>query len=342
VDCGGLGLGFAEQLVYHDELSRARVPAPPGTGQLIAGPAVVRYGTEEQRRRWLPGLLRGDQIWAQGYSEPEAGSDLAAVRTTARRDGSEYVVSGQKIWTSQGQYADVFFTVVRTGSRAARHLGISYLLIDARSPGVTVRPLRDLTGGSAFAEIFFDEVRVPEANRIGPHDGGWPLVRTSLGHERAAGALHQAARYRRVLDELTRLLRERGELDRDDHGVRDRLIDFEVRLDVIRALAQRTIDGILRGDDPGARSSISRLVVTAFEQELHEFAVDALGPAGLLTREDRMSVEGSRWLTGFLRTRASTIGAGTAEMQRNAIAERILGLPRDPGMPAAAAAGGER
>ncbi|MFD4508127.1 acyl-CoA dehydrogenase family protein [Streptomyces sp. NPDC058457] len=328
---GGMDLPFAHQVVYQEELARARVPGPVGTGLGIAAPTIIKYGTDEQRRRWLPSMLRGDTVWAQGYSEPEAGSDLPGLRTTARRAGDTYVVNGQKVWTSHAARADVFFTLVRTGTRESRQRGITYLVVDAHAPGVDVRPLRDLTGGHLFAEVFFDEVRVPVADRVGEENGGWPLVRTSLGHERAAGAMNQAATYRRVLGELRQLLAERGALD--DADVRDRMADFEIRARIMHYNGQRTISDILTHGEPGPVSSVSRLHISQFEQDIHEFAVDVLGPAGLLGPGSEEAVQRGRWLYGFLRTRASTIGAGTAEIQRNTLAEQVLGLPRDPGMP---------
>ena len=328
---GGMELSFAHQVIYHEEAARARVPGPLGTGLNIAAPTIIKYATQEQKQRWLAPMLRGDTVWAQGYSEPEAGSDLPGLRTTARRDGDEYVVNGQKVWTSRASDADIFFTLVRTGTRDSRQKGITYLVIDARAPGVTVRPLRDLTGGQLFAEVFFDDVRVPVADRIGEENGGWALARTSLGHERAAGALNQAAMYRRVLTELESLARERGQLS--DPLVRDQFVDLEVRVRIMRYNAERTVRGILARGDAGATSSISRLLITAFEQDIHEFAVDLLGPAGLLGKSEPEAVQRSRWLAGFLRTRASTIGAGTREIQLNTVAEQVLGLPHDPGMP---------
>src|SRR6516164_6833921 len=282
---GGMELSFAHQVIYHEEAARARVPGPLGTGLNIAAPTIIKYGTQEQKQQWLAPMLRGDTVWAQGYSEPEAGSDLPSLRTTARREGDEYVVNGQKVWTS--------------------HAG--------------------------DAEVFFDDVRVPVANRIGEENDGWRLARTSLGHERAAGALNQAAMYRRVLTELEELARERGQLA--DPLVRDRFVDLEIRVRLIRYNAERTIGGILARGDAGAASSISRLLITAFEQDIHEFAVDLLGPAGLLGKSAPQAVQRSRWLVGFLRTRASTIGAGTTEIQLNTVAEQVLGLPHDPGMP---------
>jgi alkylation response protein AidB-like acyl-CoA dehydrogenase len=331
LEFGGMELPFAHQVIYHEEAARARVPGPLGTGLNIAAPTIIKYGTQEQKQRWLAPMLRGDTVWAQGYSEPEAGSDLPSLRTTARADGDEYVVNGQKVWTSHAGDADLFFALVRTGTRESRQHGITYLVIDAHAPGVQVRPLRDLTGGHLFAEVFFDDVRVPAANRIGEENGGWPLARTSLGHERAAGALNQAALYRRVLSELEELARERGQLA--DPLVRDRFVDLEIRVQLIRYNADATIGGILARGEAGAASSVSRLLITAFEQDIHEFAVDLLGPAGLLGKSAPQAVQRSRWLTGFLRTRASTIGAGTREIQLNTVAEQVLGLPHDPGLP---------
>ncbi|MFJ6894342.1 acyl-CoA dehydrogenase family protein [Streptomyces hokutonensis] len=331
---GGMDLSFARQVSYQEEYARARVPGPLGTGLGIAAPTLIKYGTPEQKERHLRPMLRGDLVWAQGYSEPEAGSDLPALRTTARREGEEYVVNGQKVWNSSADIADIFFTLVRTGPPDSRQDGISYLLIDAHAPGVTVRPLRDLTGDAHFCEIFFDDVRVPVANRIGEENAGWPLVRTSLGHERAAGAMNQAALYRRVLDELIELAQERGATA--DPLVRDRLADFEIRVRVMRLTGMRTIAEIMAKGEPGPASSTARLSIVTFEQELHEFAVDLLGPYGILDRRDPHAVQRGRWVWGFLRTRASSIGAGTAEIQRNTIAEQVLGLPRDPAMPTTA------
>jgi alkylation response protein AidB-like acyl-CoA dehydrogenase len=328
---GGMELPFAQQVIYQEEAARARIPGPLGTGLGIAAPTIIKYGTPEQKERWLRPMLRGDVVWAQGYSEPEAGSDLPSLRTTARRDGDEYVVRGQKVWTTHATYADVLFTLVRTGTQESRQHGITYLILDLHSPGVTVRPLRDLTGGAQFNEIFLDDVRVPVADRVGEENEGWPLVRTSLGHERAAGAMNQAAMYRRVVTELADLARELGTAA--DPVVRQRLADFEIRVRIMRYNAMRVISDILERGEPGPTSSISRLVITSFEQDLHEFAVDMLGAYSLLAVRDPLAVQRGRWTRGFLTTRASTIGAGTAEIQRNTVAEQVLKLPRDPGMP---------
>jgi alkylation response protein AidB-like acyl-CoA dehydrogenase len=325
---GGMELGFEQQVVYAEEAARARVPGVPGTGVGIAGPTIIRHGTEAQKARYLRPMLRADVIWAQGYSEPGAGSDLPALRTTAVRDGDRYVVNGQKVWSSSADLADILFTLARSGPPDSGRDGITYLLIDAHAPGVTVRPLRDMTGDAGFCEIFFDDVEVPVSDRIGDEHRGWEVARTSLGHERAAGSLTQARFYDRIVGELATLARQRGRAD--DPVVRQELAQLAITQRIMTMNAARTIATIARDGEPGPGSSTSRLFNTQFEQRLHEFAVDLLGADGILDRRDPHVPERGRWTRGFLRTRASTIGAGTAEIQRNTIGERVLGLPHEP------------
>lgn len=323
---GGMDLPFALQVAYHEVLGQSHIPQPPGSGVGLAGPTIYKHGTPEQRERYLRPMLRGDEIWAQGFSEPEAGSDLASLRTTARREGDRYIVNGQKVWNSYADQADMFFALVRTGQAGSK--GITYLLIEAASPGVTVRPLRDMTGHEVFCEIFFDDVVVPVSNRVGEENGGWSIARTTLGHERAAGALQQAAFYQQLLKDVVALASTSG---RDTGLTRLRLAQFWADAHVMRVMAMRTIADIAERGEPGATSSVSRLISTKFEQDLHEFALDLLGPDGLASAGAADSAQPGRWLYGFLRTRASTIGAGTAEIQRNIIAERILQMPRISG-----------
>jgi alkylation response protein AidB-like acyl-CoA dehydrogenase len=329
VEVGGMALDLRRQVIYSDELARARVPAPPGNGVGMCGPTIIKYGTPEQRERFLRPMLRSDEVWAQAFSEPGAGSDLQSLTTTAVRDGDEYVVNGQKVWNSVADQSDMAFTLVRTGTKESRQKGISYLLIDLSSPGVEVRPLRDITGGTAFCEIFFDDVRVPVSHRVGEEDGGWRITRTTLGHERAAGALKQAAFYRGVVDEIFALLRDRGVTA--DPVARDRLAAVEVQVRILQVNAMRIISRIGEFGEPGPIASVSRLLNALFEQQLHELTLELLGPDGMLDGAD--GVQGRRWSYGYLRTRASTIGAGTAEIQRNAVAEQVLGMPFDPAMP---------
>jgi alkylation response protein AidB-like acyl-CoA dehydrogenase len=330
-DVGGMDLPFTQQVIYQEEMAKARVPSHPGTGINMVGPTIIKYGTAEQRERYMRPLLRAEELWAQAFSEPEAGSDLPALRTTAVRDGDDYVVNGQKVWNTSADKADMFFTLVRTGTQDERQNAISYLLIDAHTPGVTVRPLRDMTGGAAFCEIFFDDVRVPVANRIGEENGGWRIARTTLGHERTAEALNQAAFYQRVLDELIALAQERGLMS--DPLVRDGFAQYAIKTRLMMVNAMRTVAAIITTGEPGPAASISRLYNSTFEKDLHVFATDLLGPYGALGRQDPNAVQRGRWVWGMLRTRASTIGAGTQEIQRNTIAEGVLQLPRDPAMP---------
>jgi alkylation response protein AidB-like acyl-CoA dehydrogenase len=326
---GGMELPFDLQVVYAEEIGRAKVPGALATGTFIAAPTIIRYGTDEQRARWLKPMLRGNTIWAQGFSEPDAGSDLPSLRTRAERDGDHYIVTGAKVWSSAADISDHIFALVRTGAQESRDRGITYLVIEADSPGITRIPIRDLTGMSHFAEWVFDGVRVPVSNRIGDENGGWPIARTSLGHERAANSLSGATMYRRVVNELIELARERGLTN--DPVIRQRLAWAETQVQLAFLGGARQIENIVRNGEPGAISSVSRLGFSLFEQRLHELAVDLLGPHGLLTPSDAHAVQRGRWTFGFLRTRASTIGAGTAEIQRNTAAERVLGLPSEPG-----------
>ncbi len=328
---GGMDLPFAKQVIYSEEAAKARIPSQLGTGYQICGPTIIKYATEEQKQRWLPGLLTSEHSWSQGFSEPEAGSDLPNLRTSAVRDGDYYVVNGQKLWSSSANFADRIFTLVRTGTPSEdqpKYWGISYLIIDANLPGITIRPVKEMTGGTDFSEIFFDNVRVPVADRIGEEHLGWGLVRTSLGHERAAGTLNQALNYRRIFSEVKALAKELGATN--DAYVRQQLADFEIRVRILYVTGARTIADITSKGEPGPASSISRLFVTSFEQDLHVFVVNMLGAYGMLARNDEHSIEKGRWVWGFLRTRASTIGAGTAEIQRNTVGERVLGLPHEP------------
>jgi alkylation response protein AidB-like acyl-CoA dehydrogenase len=324
---GGMDLPLADQVVYHEEFATVKRPPHPGPGISVVGPTIIKHGTDAQRERFLRPGLRGDIIWVQGFSEPEAGSDLPSLRTRAQRDGDHYVVSGQKIWITNARNADWLFALVRTGARESRQHGISYLLIDLSSPGVTVRPLRDMTGGSSFCEIFLDDVRVPVENLVGAENEGWKIARTSLGHERSTAGVAQGMRYRRIVDELHALAAELGRSS--DARVRQQLAAIEIDVRLIILNNTRTLSTVLAGSDPGPVSSIGRLMFTEFEKRLHELAVDLIGAPATLAPQDPHSVQRGRWVTGFLATRASTIGAGTAEIQRNTIAEQVLGLPRD-------------
>jgi alkylation response protein AidB-like acyl-CoA dehydrogenase len=324
---GGMELPVGQQIVYHEEMARARVPPHPSPNSFIVGAAILRHGTAAQRERFLRPMVRADELWCQGFSEPGAGSDLASLRTRAVRDGDAYVVTGQKLWTSRATDADWMFMLVRTGTPGQRQEGISYLLLDMRSPGLTVRPLRDMTGGAFFAEVFLDGVRVPLANRVGAENEGWRIARTSLGHERSTSRVALAVRYRRVVDELIALARTLGRAG--DPVMRQQLARIEIDVRILVLTFARVAAAVAGGDEPGPASSVSRLFLARFEQRLHELAAELSGAHGLLAATDAHAIERGRWTWGLLKTRASTIGAGTAEIQRTTIAEQLLGLPHE-------------
>lgn len=326
VEHGGLDLPPVLQAVYHEEMTRARAPRHPFPVGFIVGPTLVVHGTDDQRRQHLDDLLRARTVWCQGFSEPEAGSDLTSLRTRARRQDGRYVLDGQKVWTTRADEADWMFALVRTGGDGPG--GITYLLVPMDAPGITVRPLRDLTGAAHFSEVFFDGVEVPVGNVVGEEGGGWAIARTSLGHERATAFIAQEYRYRRIVTELAELAQARGRAG--DPRVRQQLARFASDVRILAALGQRNLAEVVASGAPGPQSSVSRLAGSLFEQRLHEAAVDLLGPHGQLGLDEREAPQRGRWVHGFLRTRASTIGAGTAEIQRNTIAEQVLGLPRDP------------
>jgi alkylation response protein AidB-like acyl-CoA dehydrogenase len=323
---GGMELPVDKLVPYYEELTLARVPAHPSPNSFIVGPTILAYGSEWQQERFLLPIVRGEELWCQGFSEPGAGSDLPSLLTRAEIDGNDYVVNGQKLWTSRAMVADWMFALVRTGDVASRQRGLTYLLIKLSSPGITVRPLRDMTGGAYFGEVFLDDVRVPVTQRVGDDNDGWGIARTSLGHERSTSRIAMVIRYRRVVAELIDLARERGLAT--DPVVRQRLADVVIGSKLLGMTFERIMASVLRGEEPGPASSVSRLFLATFEQRLHELALDLLGPAGMLAADDDRNPQGGRWTWGFLNTRASTIGAGTAEIQRNTIAERVLSLPR--------------
>jgi alkylation response protein AidB-like acyl-CoA dehydrogenase len=325
-NCYGMELSLEEQVVYHEEFAKVKRPPHPGGGIFVVGPTLIKHGTDEQREKYLRPGLSGEIIWAQGFSEPSSGSDLPSLRTRAVRDGDEYVVNGQKVWITNAFNADWLFTLVRTGTQESRQDGISYLLIPLNSPGVDVRPLRDMTGGSSFCEIYFDNVRVPVENRVGEENDGWRIARTSMGHERSTAGVAQSMKYRRIVSELHDLARELGRSA--DPRIRQQLARAEIDFQLIRLNNMRVLSQVLAGGEPGPVSSIGRLMLTEFEKRLHELAMEILGPASMLGPRDKNSIQKGRWVRGFLATRASTIGAGTAEIQRNTIAEQVLRLPR--------------
>lgn len=326
---GGLELSLEDQLDYYRMTTAAGMPPHPCQLSFIVAPVIIKYGTKAQQDRFLEPLLRADEFWCQGFSEPGAGSDLASLSTRAERNGDIYRVNGQKVWTTMADQADYMFALVRTGPAGRGSEGITYLLIPMTTPGITVRPLRDISGSNHFAEVFFDDVEVPVENVLGDEGDGWSIMRTSLGHERATAFLADEFKYRRTVDQVLDLLIDTG-LDQDPL-VRQEIARMEAGVRAIAANSARALKAVLRGEDPGGVASVNRLAKSEVEQHLHTLALRAAGPAALLGSRAPVAYDGGRWTYGYLKTRASTIGAGTAEIQRNTIAESVLGLPSHRG-----------
>jgi alkylation response protein AidB-like acyl-CoA dehydrogenase len=328
-EVGGLDLPLADQLDYYRMTTDAGAPPHPCPLSFILAPTLIAHGTQQQKDRFLTPLLRADEFWCQGFSEPGAGSDLSSLSTRAVRDGDVYRVTGQKVWTTMADRADWMFALVRTGSGDKPSDGITYLLIPMNSPGITVHPLRDISGAAHFAEVFLDDVAVPVENVVGDEGAGWSIMRTSLGHERATAFLADEFKYRRTVDRVIDLVVSKG-LDADPL-VRQDVARLESGVRTIAANSARALAAVLRGEDPGGVASVNRLVKSEFEQNMHALALRAAGPYAALGSRAPNAVDNGRWTFGYLMSRATTIGAGTAEIQRNTIAESVLGLPSHRG-----------
>ncbi|MGW3829865.1 acyl-CoA dehydrogenase [Streptomyces microflavus] len=320
-DAGGRGATPTQHLIFLEETEKAGAPYVGANfvGLLHAGPTVAAEGTAEQRARWLPPVLRGDEIWCQGFSEPDAGSDLAALRTRAVRDGDDYVVSGSKIWTSHAEVADWCELLVRTDPEAPKHRGISWLAMPMDAPGITVRPLRTLAGSTEFAEVFLDEVRVPVRNRVGAENDGWRVTMVTLSFERGTAFVGEVVACRRTLDALAAEARRNGKWD--DAVVRRRLGRLNAEFRALWRLTQWNVAESERtGGVPGIGGSVFKLRYSQTRQELYEAAAEVLGADAFdLDRE---------WALDRLSSLSYTIAAGTSQIQRNIVAERILGLPK--------------
>jgi alkylation response protein AidB-like acyl-CoA dehydrogenase len=329
---GGQGASQIEMAIYNEEVARVRAPGPLNVlGISMAGPTIITYGTDEQKKRYLSKILDCEEIWCQGFSEPNSGSDVAAAKTRAELKGDEFIVNGQKVWTTLAHIADWCMLLVRTDPDAPKHRGLSYLLVDMKTPGVTVKPLRQMTGESEFNEVFFDDVRVPRANLLGGLNEGWRVATTTLMNERGTAALASVMRYRIVFNEIADLARStirNGAPATNDPNIRQQLAQFYVDLETMRFTAYRTFSKILKGGNPGPEGSISKLAWSELNQRMQEFVMALEGPASQLVKGSPYAVQSGRWQHHFLRSRANTIEAGTSEIQRNIIAERVLGLPK--------------
>jgi alkylation response protein AidB-like acyl-CoA dehydrogenase len=319
VEYGGRGATLTQSAIFFEELGRSGAPMMANVlGLLLAGPTIMTYGTTEQKRRYLNPILTAEEIWCQGFSEPDAGSDLASLKTRAVKDGDEWVITGQKVWTSGAQYSKWCMLVARTDSEVAKHKGLTYFLVDMEQPGVQVVPLRQITGESEFNELFIDGARVPDANVLGGVGNGWRVALTTLMNERAGLAFFLQVRMRQLLD---RLIEEAAALDLlDDPVIADRLGELHLKAEVLRLTAYRGLTAIEKYGQPGPEGSLTKWMWSDTNQQLTQFAADLLGPAALTA--------GGRWAYELLRARGNSIEGGTTEVLKNIVAERVLGLPK--------------
>ena len=328
---GGRGASLIEEMVFNQEIVAARAPEMVnGIGLYMAGPTIIAHGTPEQKKRYLAPLLSGDEIWCQGFSEPNSGSDLASLRTRAVRDGDDYVVNGQKVWTTLGHVARFCILLTRTGAQESRHGGLTYLIVDMTSPGVEVRPLRQMTGDAEFNEIYFTDVRVPAANLLGEEGAGWKVAMTTLMHERASLGVGLQVRTRIALEDLMTLARAAGSGSGRplDPLLRDEITTLAIDVEAMRLNGYRGLTRMLRGEQPGPEGSINKLMWSEVNQRLCDTALEVLGAGALLGEGEELAEANGRWSYGMLRSRANSIEGGSSEVLRNILAERVLGLPR--------------
>jgi alkylation response protein AidB-like acyl-CoA dehydrogenase len=324
---GGAGLSEMQQAILNEELARSRAPGVVNAMAIWwVGPAIMRYGTDAQKKRFIPPILTADEIWATGYSEPTSGSDMAAAKTRAVRDGDVYVVNGQKIWTTLAHISDWYFVLVRTSIEGPKWAGLSLFLMDMRSPGVEIRPIRQIDGGAEFNEVFMTDVRVPVTNLLGKEGQGWEIVSSALVNERTGIA--GSVRFDQALDWLATTARGQGK--EKDPRVRQRIAELATKAAIVRYSGLRTLTDSLRGRMNPHLSAAMKLTTTQLTQEFSETAMDILGPWAALMEDERAPSAG-RWPRQWLYDRSMTIAGGTSEVQRNIVAQRILGLPRDRG-----------
>ena len=330
---GGGGGSLMEQVILKEEMAHHRAP-PLGNcfmGLSWVGPAIVQYGTEAQKQKFVPDILDGKYQWCTGYSEPDSGSDLASLKCRCVREGDEYVVNGQKIWTSIAMWSKWMILLVRTKTDVAvKHDGITCLLVEMDSPGLTVRPIRNMAGGEMFAEVFFDDVRVPVENRLGDENQGWQVTVSALAHERSS--ISEVVGLTRTLEavrELANRCTKNGRPAARDPHVRRRLAQFDTRIEAMRLNGLRFLTKQLKGDPVGSETSVNKLLRAQLEIEMGELALEIEGGLSVLGNGDEDSPEDGRWQRMSLSWPEVVIGGGTPNIQKNIIAERVLGLPKD-------------
>jgi len=327
---GGRGATVIERWLFEEQLDRIGAPRPiasSGAVDLI-GSAILYHGTEAQQRRFLKPLLSGADLWCQGFSEPGAGSDLGSLRTRGDRDGDEFIVNGQKVWTSHADIADWCFLLCRTEPEAPKHKGISLLLVDMRAPGISVRPLKQMTGDAEFCEVFFDNVRVPADLMVGAPGAGWQIAMGILAHERGpVWTFTFQRRIRRSFEQVVRIAKQQAGGIVRDSLVRQRLMQSHIEVEILRLVGYRSLTRLVRTGHPGVESSIEKILGSETDQRLQEVAMHVLGPYGTVyAAKDAPAAEDIA--RAYMYSRSETIMGGTSEIQRNLIAQRILGLPR--------------
>lgn len=330
VACGGRGLSALHQLAVMRALSEARAPFPASNVNLyVVGPTLCAWGTEEQKARYLRPLLRAEELWCQGFSEPNAGSDLASLHTSARQDGDDFIINGQKIWTSQAHHAHFCALMVRTMEGTRDHRGISYLIVDMRTPGVTVRPIRQLTGDAEFSELFFEDARVPVANLIGELNQGWTVAMKSLSSERSAIIVQRVAEAQSIFHELVDAMRRSvAEGYVPTPATVARVGRAKVHLAALDGQVRAMVARLGENDAPPGLESVDKLVLTEVEQEVFALAFDMLGPWRQAEGGRPFGLDADRVTRDFFYSRSRSISGGTTQIQRNIVAQRVLGLPR--------------
>jgi alkylation response protein AidB-like acyl-CoA dehydrogenase len=319
VEYGGRGATLTESAIFFEELARAQAPLPANVlGLLLAGPTVMVWGTDEQKERFLAPMVTAEEIWCQGFSEPEAGSDLASLKTRAVKEGDEWVVTGQKVWTSGAQYSKWCMLVARTDTEVPKHKGLTYFLMDMEQDEIQVRPLRQITGEAEFNELFIEGARIPDENVLGGVGNGWKVALTTLMNERAGLGFFLQVRLRQLLDQVLAEADQRGLLD--DPVVADKLGELHLKAEVLRLTAYRGLTQIERYGQPGPEGSLVKWMWSETNQQLTQLAADLLGPESLAA--------GTPWAYELLRARGNTIEGGTTEVLKNIVAERVLGLPK--------------
>ncbi len=326
VEYGGRGADLLEWLIFEEEYYRAGAPRRVNqNGIFLLGPTIMEYGTPAQKARFLPKIASSEEVWAPGWSEPDAGSDMAAIATTALRDGEDYVIRGQKTWASRGAFADWLFGLFRTDPASQRHHGLSFVLVSLDTPGITVRPIAQLDGETGFAEVFFDDARVPVANRLGGEGQGWSVAMSTAGFERGL-MLRSPARFQDTARRLVELYR--ANTAQLDDGVRDQVVRCWIDAEAYTLETYRTVSRLLAGGKIGAEASLNKIFWSELDIRMHELALEILGDRGDLLPEAPAARGVGNWLDAYLFSLSGPIYAGTNEIQRNIISERILGLPR--------------